>query len=87
MGLLLVFAAGYVMGSRAGGDTLDDVVDAVHAIRESDEFHDFVKAMRKHAAHSLRGLATMMEDGREPSDQRSASNDLLDRMRLIVGRR
>lgn len=87
MGLLLVFAAGYVMGSRAGGETLDEVVDAVHAIRESDEFHDFVKALRNHAAHSLRGLATMVENGREQSAAPGASSDLLDRVRLIVGRR
>jgi uncharacterized protein YerC len=87
MGLVLVFAAGYVMGTRAGGETLDDVVDAVHAIRESEEFHDFVKALRIHAAHSLRGLATMMEKGREQSDDPGASTDLLDRVRLIVGRR
>ena len=39
------------------------MVDAVHAIRESEEFHDFVKALRTHTAHSLRGLATMLENG------------------------
>ena len=87
MGLLLVFAAGYVMGARAGGETLDDVVDSVHAIRESDEFHDFVKALRSHAAQSLHGLATMMEKGRDPSTAPSETGDLLDRVRLIVGRR
>ena len=86
MGLLLVFAAGYVMGSRGGGESLDDVVDAVHAIRESEEFHDFVKALRTHAAHSLRGLATMVESGQERNDERQGSpSDLLERVRLIVG--
>ena len=64
MGLVLFFAAGYVMGSRAGGESLDEVIDAVHAIRESEEFHDFVKALRTHAADSLRGLATMLEKDR-----------------------
>lgn len=87
MGMLLVFATGYVMGSRAGGETLDDVVDAVHAIRQSDEFHDFVKALRTHAAHSLRGLATMVENGREATAEPKAPTDLLERVRLIVGRR
>ncbi len=70
MGLLLVFAAGYVMGSRSGGESLDDLVDAVHAIRESEEFHDFVKALRSHTAHSLRGLATMLEGERERNRRR-----------------
>ena len=87
MGLVLFFAAGYVMGSRAGGESLDEVIDAVHAIRQSDEFNDFVKALRSHAADSLRGLATMLEKDREPSVERGSSNDLLDRVRLIVGGR
>jgi hypothetical protein len=86
MGLLLVFAAGYVMGARAGTESLDDVVDAVHAIRQSEEFDDLLKALRKHAAHSLRGLATMLENGREPAPDR-VPNDLLDRMKVIVGLR
>jgi hypothetical protein len=85
MGLLLVFAAGYVMGSRGNGESLDDVIDAVHAIRESEEFHDFVKAARTHAAHSLRGLATMVESGRERHNEPSPPSDLLEKVRLIVG--
>jgi hypothetical protein len=89
MGLLLVFAAGYVMGARAGSESLDDVVDAVQAIRESDEFHDLVKALRTHAAHSLRELATMMENGRTASNTpgTTTTGDLVDRVRLIVGLR
>jgi hypothetical protein len=87
MGLLLVFAAGYVMGARAGSESLDDLVDAVEAIRESEEFHDLVKALRTHAAHSLRGLATMMENGLGTSDTPGSTGDLVDRVRLIVGLR
>jgi len=86
MGFLLVFAAGYVMGARAGGESLDEVVDAVHAIRESEEFHDLVSALRSHAAHSLRGLAGMLESGRPP-DGSVSTGDLLERMRVIAGRR
>jgi hypothetical protein len=85
MGLLLVFAAGYVMGARAGGESLDEVVDAMHAIRESEEFHDFVKALRTHTAHSLRGLASTLENGRQPREETPGSSDLLERVRLIVG--
>jgi hypothetical protein len=86
MGFLLVFAAGYVMGARAGGESLDEVVDAVQAIRESEEFHDLVSALRSHAAHSLRGLAGMLESGRQP-DGSVSTGDLLERMRVIAGRR
>ena len=88
MGILLVFAAGYVMGARAGGESLDEVIGAAHAIRESEEFNDLVKAMRTHAAHSLRGLATMLESGREQvMAERTGPNDLVDRVKLIVGAR
>lgn len=87
MGLLLVFAAGYVMGARGGGESLDDVVDAVRAIRDSEEFHDFVKALRTHTAHSLRGLATTLENGRQREGGQPVSSDLLERVRLIVGLR
>ncbi len=68
MGMLLVFAAGYVMGSRAGSESLDEVIDAVHAIRESEEFHDLLKALRTHAAHSLRGLGDDAGE-RSPADR------------------
>jgi len=87
MGFLLVFAAGYVMGARAGGESLDEVVDAVHAIRESDEFHDLLSALRTHAAHSLRGVAGMLEGDRQTTHERVTSGDLLERMRAIAGRR
>ena len=86
MGFLLVFAAGYVMGARSGGESLDEVVDAIHAIRESEEFHDLVAALRTHAAHSLRGVAGMLEGGRSSTEAGVTSGDLLERMRLIVGR-
>jgi hypothetical protein len=88
MGLVLFFAAGYVMGSRAGSESLDEVIDAVHAIRRSEEFHDLMRAVRTHAAHSLRELATTLEKGREQSREvSSSSSDLLDRVRVIVGMR
>ncbi|HEY7628785.1 MAG TPA: hypothetical protein VH761_17065 [Ilumatobacteraceae bacterium] len=95
MGVLLVFAAGYVMGARAGGESLDEVVEAMHAIRESEEFHDFLKALRNHTAHSLRNIASMLENGRgsgtgtgsgtDGNAQSRLSSDLLERVRLIVG--
>ncbi len=90
--MLLVFAAGYVMGARAGDETLDEVIDAVHALRESDEFHDLVQAVRAHAAQSLHGLATMIEHGmtpqaRTPTDHTGESADLVDQVRSIFQRR
>jgi hypothetical protein len=86
MGLVLMFAAGYVMGARAGSESLDEVVDALHAIRKSEEFHDLVKALRTHAADSLRGLASMLERERENATDPTAVNDLVERVMVIVGR-
>jgi hypothetical protein len=84
--MLLVFAAGYVMGSRAGGESLDDVVEAVHAIRRSEEFRELMSALRTHAAHSLRELATLVEKG-HGSAEAATPTDLLERVRLIAGLR
>ena len=59
MGILLAFAAGYVLGARAGSEDFDDVVEALQAIRQSEEFHDLVQQpalpRRAHAARA--GLA------------------------------
>ena len=61
MGMLFVFAAGYVLGSRGGDESFDEVVKALRAIRRSEEFDGLVKAAKVHAASSLRGLADMVE--------------------------
>ena len=87
MGMLFVFAAGYVFGSRAGDDSLDEVVKALRAIRRSEEFDGLVKAAKVHAASSLRGLADMVEQLGAGDDERVVSSDLLERVRLLAGRR
>ena len=87
MGMLLGFVAGYVMRSMGREESLDDIVVAVQAIRESDEFHDLVKTVRSHASHTLRGLATIVERGWRSPDETGSPTDLVERVRLIVGRR
>ena len=88
MGLLLVFAAGYVLGSRAGEESFDEVVKAANAIRRSDEFKGLVSALRAHAADSLRGVADMIERHGDTADGEVAtSSDLLERVRLLSSRR
>ena len=68
MGLLLVFAAGYVMGARAGGESLDDVIDAVHAIRESDEELDSIdKIARSGASNGC--VASTFQHCRQPAER------------------
>ncbi|HEY5875323.1 MAG TPA: hypothetical protein VIT64_08485 [Ilumatobacteraceae bacterium] len=89
MGMLIVFAAGYVLGSRGGDESFDEVVKALRAIRRSEEFDGLVKAAKVHAASSLRGLADMVEqlgDG-DGGDVRVVPSDLLERVRLLGSRR
>ena len=86
MGIVLMFAAGYVLGARAGGETLDEVIDAAAAIRDSDEFRGLVAAVRSHAAHSLRGLASLLDDTDHSPVTATVPSDLVERVRLIAER-
>jgi hypothetical protein len=87
MGILFAFAAGYAFGAKAGSQDFDDVVEALRAIRDSDEFHDLLRSLRAHAAHSLRELASMLErsnaDG--PALSSVSTQDLVARVKTLVG--
>ena len=85
---LLAFAAGYVVGARAGSQDFDDVVDAVKAIGRSEEFHDLLHSLRAHAAHTLREVASQLDRANDegaglPS---ISTQDLVDRVKNLVGR-
>ena len=56
MGTLFGFAVGYVIGARAGSEGFDEVVDALRALRESEEARAFVQVLRGH----LRGSAAVV---------------------------
>jgi len=87
MGILIAFVAGYAFGAKAGSQDFDDVVEALRAIKDSDEFHDLLRSLRSHAAHSLRELASMLE--RTDTDGRALSSvttqDLVARVKTLVG--
>ena len=87
MGILLAFAAGYILGAKAGSDDLDDVIDAVNAIRQSEEFNDLVRSLRSHAEHTLRELASLVErPGATTSMASVTTEDLVERVKNLVGR-
>ena len=87
MGILLAFAAGYILGAKAGSDDFDDVIDAVNAIRQSEEFNDLVRSLRSHAAHTLRELASLVErPGATTSLASVTTEDLVERVKNLVGR-
>jgi hypothetical protein len=88
MGIVLAFAAGYFLGAKAGREELDEVVEALQAIRRSDEFNDLVGALRAHAASALREVATLLDrTGVDASELSSLSTqDLVERVKALVGR-
>lgn len=88
MVVLLAFAAGYYLGARAGSQDFDDVVDALQAVRQSEEVKDLVGSLRSHAAHTLREVAALLErtSAGEGTPPEITTQDLVDRVRNLVGR-
>ncbi|MBA3741336.1 hypothetical protein [Sporichthya sp.] len=81
MGILFAFFAGWMTCAR-GGQTSDEVLDALKAVRDSDEVADLVTAMRHHAGHSLQNLGAALLDS---ADSRPGSViDLVARVRALV---
>ena len=83
MKMLFVLAAGYVLGATAGSRDFDELFDSVRAIRDSEEFDDFLSALRSHASHTLRELADMLE---RVGPEAVSSNDLVERVKQIAVR-
>ncbi|MCU1428332.1 MAG: hypothetical protein JWL83_2332 [Actinomycetia bacterium] len=83
--MFLAFAVGYVFGTKTGTDNFAELVQAARAIRESEEFDDFMLAVRDHVAHSLRGVADMIEKV-DIGSNAAAEGDLVDRVRQLVSR-
>lgn len=81
MGILFGFVAGWAACAR-GGESRDEVVDALKAIRNSQEVADLVTALRHHAGFSLKALGELLLDS---GDRRpTPTADLLARVRAMV---
>jgi hypothetical protein len=81
VGILLAFAAGWLTCAR-GGQTADEVVDALKAVRDSEEVADLKAALRHHAGHSLKTFGERLLDS---GDNRPGSViDMLARVRAMV---
>jgi hypothetical protein len=78
----LEFAAGYALGAKAGSEGFDRVLASGKAIFESREFRDFVAALRSHAAHTLRELASLLA----PEQTEPRSGDIVGFVRSLVDR-
>jgi phage shock protein A len=60
MGTLFGFVVGYVIGARSGSRTFDEVVDALRAIRDSEEFQALLDATRRHIRATARDLSARL---------------------------
>jgi hypothetical protein len=80
MGILLAFAVGYVVGARAGNEGFNEVVDSLKAVRDSEEFHALLTAVRDHAGSTLEELATLVKQGQDTT----SVSDVLARVRNLV---
>jgi hypothetical protein len=83
MGIVLAFAVGYFVGANAGQEGYRDVIDALHAVRDSDEFHALVAAVRSHASASFKQLSALIDDG---DGEGPTPGRLLDRVRDLMDR-
>jgi hypothetical protein len=57
LGLLTAFGVGYLMAAQGGKEGVSEVVAAAKAVRESDEFAFFMKAVRSHTAEVFQELS------------------------------
>jgi tripartite-type tricarboxylate transporter receptor subunit TctC len=83
MGIVLAFAFGYVVGANTGHESYQELLEALRAVQQSDEFHGLVAAARGHVSASLRQLADLVED--KPDGDASPVR-LLERVRTIMAR-
>ena len=82
--MFVALFVGYVIGARTGSKELDQLVDSLRALRETDEFAAVLSAARAHLAHTLRDLADMVDGGATGPVE---STDLVDQVRHLVGKR
>lgn len=79
MKVLLAMAAGYMIGTRAGGTGSDRLARALRNLYGTDEFAEVISAARCQIAGSLRELASVVDGGRDVPDE-----DLLTRVRSLM---
>ena len=79
---LVVFAAGYALGARASAQDRGELVRSLEAVARSEELKRLVGAVGNHTAKTLRELAELAE---EPFAEGGPADDLLTRLRTLVG--
>ncbi|MGI8491572.1 MAG: hypothetical protein ACR2KC_01580 [Acidimicrobiales bacterium] len=81
MEIVLAFLIGYAVGAKAGGQGFDEVVLSAKAVRDSEEFHGLVDALRSHGSAVLRNAADILS-----GDSESLSADgVVERVQRMMG--
>src|ERR1700744_361594 len=82
VGIILAFFAGWATASRAGNERYEEVVAALKAVRDSEEFADLGRALTNHVGFAMREFGNRLldsGDGPPPSFP-----DLVSRVREMV---
>ncbi len=82
MSILAALVAGFVIGTKAGGEEWDQVRQSLVALYGSEEFADVVTATRAQLAKALRVMAQMVDV--EPEEVHE--NDVVARVRHLIAR-
>jgi hypothetical protein len=85
MGMFVALAVGYVIGARTGSKDLDQLTRSLKALAGTDEFADVVAAVRSHAGHTLRELASVVDGHTPDAPADGDAGDLVDRVKQLVG--
>jgi hypothetical protein len=80
MSILAALVAGFVIGTKSGGEEWDQVRQSLVALYGSDEFADVVTATRAQVAKALRVMAQMVDT--EPEEVRDT--DVVARVRHLI---
>jgi hypothetical protein len=82
MSILAALVAGFVIGTKAGGEEWDQVRQSLVALYGSEEFADVVTATRAQVAKTLRVVAQMVDA--EPEEVHDT--DVVARVRHLIAR-
>ncbi len=80
MSILAALVAGFLIGTKAGGDEWDQVRQSFVALYGSDEFADVITATRAQVAKTLRVMAQMVDV--EPEEV--PDTDVVARVRHLI---
>ena len=61
MDSLVIFLAGYALGSKSGSKGWPEVVKAATAVKDSEEFRSMLRVLRSHVGHTLREVGDILE--------------------------